>query len=342
MNSSTIVIGGGIAGMTAAGALSRLGIEVTLIEQEPGIGGHVNSWDRLFPTRRPATEVIGKLNIQLDSHIKMITGKCVMEIQRQEKGFNVILSDGKALHGESLVLATGYDLFDATRKEEYGYGIYDNVITSADLESWFKDKKPLLTRDGREPSRVAFIHCVGSRDEKVGNLYCSKVCCITGVKQAIEVKEAIPDCEVYSFYMDLRMFDRCFEELYFEAQQKYGVSFIRGRLSECSENPDHTLVVKTEDTLTGKPMKMVVDLVVLLVGFVPRIKNIRMLSELQLVTGSDGFLQPADEHTGDNLTRIPGLFVTGTVKGPMTIANAIADARATALQVFSYLNPARS
>ena len=89
-------------------------------------------------------------------------------------------------------------------------------------------------------------------------------------------------------------------------------------------------------------MKMVVDLVVLLVGFVPRIKNIRMLSELQLVTGSDGFLQPADEHTGDNLTRIPGLFVTGTVKGPMTIANAIADARATALQVFSYLNPARS
>lgn len=339
MNKSTIVVGGGITGMTAAGELSTLGIEVTLVEQEPQTGGHVACWDRLFPTRRPAEEVISFLQKQTDSKVKILSGKSVTDILHHDGLFTATLSDGTILHAESLVLATGYNLFDASRKEEYGYGIYDNVITSAELEDWFKSRQPVRTKNGRTPSRVAFIHCVGSRDEKVGNLYCSKVCCITGVKQAIEVKEALPECEVYSFYMDLRMYDRYFEELYFEAQQKYGISFIRGRLSECSENADHTLVVKTEDTLTGKPMKMIVDLVVLLVGFVPRSQNNQLFSNLKLITGNDGFLQPGDEHHGDNLTRIPGLYITGAVKGPVTIANAVADARATALQVFSFLHP---
>jgi len=341
MNKSTIVVGGGIAGMTAAGELSRLGVEVTLVEQEQITGGHAACWDRLFPTRRPAEEVISFLREQTDSKVNKFSGRSVTEILHHESMFTATLSDGTILHGESLVLATGYDLFDASRKEEYGYGIYDNVITSAELEGWFKNHQLVRTKNGRIPSRVAFIHCVGSRDEKVGNLYCSKVCCITGVKQAIEVKEALPACDVYSFYMDLRMFDRNFEELYFEAQKKYGITFIRGRLSECSENADHTLVVKTEDTLTGKPMKMIVDLVVLLVGFVPRSQNTQMLSKLKLITGNDGFLQPEDEHNGDNLTRIPGLFITGAVKGPVTIANAVADARATALQVYSFLHSNR-
>ena len=99
----------------------------------------------------------------------------------------------------SLLLTTGFDIFEAERKEEYGYGIYDNVITSVDLEQVFNSGKPLQTARGKTPKRIGFIHCVGSRDEKAGNLHCSKVCCVTAVKQAIEVKEMLPSCRSISF-----------------------------------------------------------------------------------------------------------------------------------------------
>jgi heterodisulfide reductase subunit A2 len=122
-------------------------------------------------------------------------------------------------------------VFDATKKEEYGYGIYDNVITSADLEKLFLDSKLLVNPLGKTPKKIGLVHCVGSRDEKVGNVYCSKVCCVTAVKQAIEIKERLPESDVYCFYMDLRMYGMHFEALYKEAQEKYAVNFIRGRLS---------------------------------------------------------------------------------------------------------------
>jgi heterodisulfide reductase subunit A len=137
--------------------------------------------------------------------------------------------------------------------------------------------------------------------------------------------------------MDLRMYDRNFEELYYEAQQKWGVNFIRGRLSECAENPDHSLILKAEDTLTGRPLKLTVDMVVLLVGFVPGAETRRIAQMVGLQAGADGFLLSADEHVQDNSTSVPGVFLAGAVKGPACIVNTIADARATALQVKKHL-----
>ena len=169
------------------------------------------------------------------------------------------------------------------------------------------------------PRRVAFVHCVGSRDEKVGNLYCSKVCCVTGVKQAIEIKEIWPETEVFNFYMDLRMFDRHFEEMYYEAQRDWGINFIRGRVSECAENADGSIVVKVEDTLTARPLKITVDLLVLLAGMVPSPGTASLAEMLGIATGDDRFLLPADEHTLANTTNTPGVFVAGAVKGPACI-----------------------
>jgi len=338
MNKRTLVIGGGVAGLTAASHLASLGVSVTLIEKEDHTGGHAAGWSHLFPTRRPAGEVISFLERGNSGKTEIITGKTVTSIGRNNGGFTASLSDLSTLQGDAVILATGFDLFDAARKEEYGYGIYENVITSAELESVFRSGEPVRTRNGKPPRKVAFIHCVGSRDEKVGNLYCSKVCCVTGVKQAIEIREKMPATEVFSFYMDLRMFDRFFEELYFEAQQKWGVSFIRGRLSECAENPDHSIVIKTEDTLTGRPLKMTVDLVVLLVGFTPRACN-RWLGTLPYLTkGVDGFITANDGHIDNNGSAVPGIYLAGTIKGPGGIAETIADARATALQVYEYLS----
>lgn len=254
-----------------------------------------------------------------------------------QSSFLIELQSGEKITCDAVLLATGFDLFDAGKKEEYGYGIYDNVITSADLELMFRSGKPITTAQGSVPKRIGFVHCVGSRDEKVGNLYCSKVCCVTGVKQAIEIKEQIPDAEVFGFYMDLRMYDRHFEEMYYEAQQKWDINFLRGRVSECAENQDHAVILKIEDTLTSRPLRMTVDLLVLLVGFVPKPETTRLATMLGIGVGEDCFLASLDEHTRFNHSAKPGVFITGTTKGTFTISNTIADAGEAAIQVHNYL-----
>lgn len=340
MNDQVAVIGAGVAGMSAARTLAELGIRVVLLEKEDNPGGHVRNWDRLFPIRRPAEEVIRNFT---GPHpmLRSVTGSKVTRITENGGGYSLETENGEKISAGSIILATGFRLFDAARKEEYGYGIYDNVITSAELEKILKSGQSLTTKNGRPPGRVAMIHCVGSRDEKVGNRYCSKVCCVTGVKQAMEIREMLPHCELFSFYMDLRMFDRHFEELYYEAQQKWGVNFIRGRLSECSENSDHSILIKTEDTLTGKPLKMNVDMVVLLIGFIPEPENAGFTGSLSLEQGDDGFLLPADCHLGNNLTKSPGVFLAGAVKGPTGITEAMADGKAAAIAARNYLQSAQ-
>jgi heterodisulfide reductase subunit A2 len=340
MSEKVIIIGGGLAGISAATALSQLGVSVTLLEKENQLGGHVKNWDRLFPTRRKSDEVLAYFNEHLGKNIDLHFRANIRSISRNG-GFTVTLENEVEIKGDALLIATGYELFDAFRKEEYGYDIYNQVITSAELEGLFRSgEKPLF--DGKAPRRIGIVHCVGSRDEKVGNLYCSKVCCVTGVKQAIELREIFPETEIFNFYMDLRMFDRHFEEMYFEAQKEYGINFIRGRVSECAENQDNSIVVKVEDTLTGRPLKITVDLLVLLVGMVPRPETRRIADMLGLPMGDDKFLLPTDEHTKANQTPVQGVFLSGTVKGPGCIAGTVADGRAVAVEIKSFLDHKRT
>ena len=153
----------------------------------------------------------------------------------------------------------------------------------------------------------------------------------------IEIREKLPDTEIFCFYMDLRMFGMRFEELYREAQEKCGVNFIRGRLSEASENQDGSLVVKVEDTLAGKPLKMAVDLLILLVGFVPSEGTKKIGKMLNIRLGDIGFVKSMDEHTKTNVCSVPGVFATGTCLAPRAISTTMADARAAASTVASYL-----
>ena len=337
MSNKILVIGGGIAGMEAAAELERMNYQVVLVEKEARLGGKLLDWDKLFPTKRLGNEVLEYLKKGISDKIDTHLNTSVVKVDKNDNIFDLILSDGTKHSVGSIVLTTGYDVFDASKKEEYGYGIYDNVITSAEMEKMFTSKKPITTANGKTPKRIAFIHCVGSRDEKVGNIYCSKVCCVTAVKQAIEIKEMMPDTEVFSFYMDLRMFGMRFEEMYKEAQEKHGVNFIRGRLSEASENPDASLVLKFEDTLLGKQMKMSVDMMVLMVGFVPAKGSNEMVRVLNLEVSDNGFVKAKDEHTKTNISSVPGIFMGGCVSAPRTIANTITDARAAVLKTHTYM-----
>ena len=340
MTGRVIIIGGGVAGMQTAITLDELGFKPVIIEKEASLGGKLCRWDRLFPTMTPAQEVLGDLLKRVEKTASEVrTSTTVSEIEEQGRG--VTLSDGSRLDAEAVVVASGFDIFPAERKEEYGYGLYDNVYTTVDVERMFREGGVRMA-DGREPKTVAFLHCVGSRDEKVNQRHCSRVCCITGVKQAIEVKQQIPGAEIFSFYMDMRMFGPGYEELYRQAQQQYNIHFVRGRISEASPTIDHRIHIKAEDTLIGRPLRMSVDMLILAVGMQAGSSNVAFGRNNHIDLYPSGFLRPLNQFSGNVRSSSPRLFYAGTVTAPKNIGESINEGIAAAYQVAQTLNAAKS
>jgi len=329
-----LIVGGGIAGMEAAKQLKALGLTPVIVEKSSALGGHVARWNCLFPDMTPARKVLSSYENDLKD-VEVLLETEIASINRLQKGYSVVLSNGCAMPCKAVIFATGFKLFDAGKKEEYGYGIYDHVITNRDLEAWFNTGSD--ERVPEKPSAIGFVHCVGSRDVKAGNTQCSKVCCITAIKQAIELKEKFPAAEIYCFYMDLRLFGKKYEDFYINAQRDYGIHFIRGRVSEVSETIDGRVLVKAEDTLVGKPVKVRLDLLVLMAGIVCNKENQGLLRAVQLPVDDDGFFRSRDNIASITQSDRDGIFFAGTCTGPKTIPETIAEARSAALNVYNYL-----
>ena len=334
MNGNIVIIGGGIAGMEAARALLALGHTPILIEKEKQLGGHVASWHKLFPDMSSAKDLVQRLRNEIVAANIFCDSK-VISLNRLAEGYILKLSNGVTVNASAILIASGFTLFDARRKEEYGYGVYDHVITNSDLEAWFSGGSD--ERIPSEPEAVGFVHCVGSRDLKACNGQCSKVCCTTAIKQAIELKERFPSAKIYCFYMDLRLFGKKYEDFYVNAQRDYGIQFIRGRVSEVSETLDSRLQVKAEDTLSGKPLKANLDLLVLMSGIV-RGDSIQDVSSMAgIETDSDGFLRSVDNEYSVIESNRPGIYFAGACTGPKTVPETVAEARSAALAIHSYL-----
>ena len=320
--------------MQCALTLSRQGIASTIIEKQSDMGGKLRNWHVLFPTFTPADDVLSTLRHKLSSaeNITIKTGCEATKITPQ----SVTLASGEELKCDAVVIATGFTLFDARIKEEYGYGIYDNVVTSADLEQMFNKGEVRLT-SGEAPRRIAILHCVGSRDEKVCQRHCSKVCCVTGVKQAIELKKLFPAADVFNFYMDIRMFGPGYEEMYREAQMNYNIHFVRGRISEVSPTINNRLQIKAEDTLTGRPLKLGVDMLVLLVGMRSNDMNATLEAESGLKCQPSGFMQPKDSFAGNVESNVEGIFYAGAVTAPKNVGESINEGTAAAMAAAEWL-----
>ena len=328
-----IIIGGGVAGMQTALRLSELGIEPLILEKEAEAGGKLRGWHALFPTFTPAEEVLSELRRRIrERNIEIRTQAAAREVAPT----SVTLSNGERLACDAVVVASGFTLFDAAIKEEYGYGLYDNVLTSADLERLFNEGR-VARADGSAPRRIAFLHCVGSRDEKVCQQHCSRVCCVTGVKQAMEMKRLYPEADVFNFYMDIRMFGPGYEEMYREAQQKYNVHFVRGRISEAAPTIDGRIQIKAEDTLTGRPLRMSVDMLVLLVGMRANDDNAALAAGAGLHRTPSGFLAPRDPFLGNIRSNVDGIFYAGTITAPKNVGETLNEATAAADAVAEYL-----
>ena len=237
----------------------------------------------------------------------------------------------------AIIVTTGFDLFDARMKEEYGFGLYDNVVTGLALERLLSASGPtgghvVRPSDGKIPKKVAFIQCVGSRDEKSGNLYCSRVCCMYATKEAQLLKEHVPGVDVTIYYMDIRAFGKAFEEFYQRAKNEFGIKYIKGRVAEVQENQvNNNLFIRTENVESGELIEDEVDMVILSTGLVPTATN-DFEKILPLKIGDDNFFVAANPQIDPVSTNIDGVFIAGVAGGPKDIPDSVAQASAAAMK----------
>jgi len=231
----------------------------------------------------------------------------------------------------TVINATGFDIFDATRRPELGYGVYPQVITTLEFERLASASGPTAGRislNGNLPKRVVFIQCVGSRDVGLGAPWCSRVCCMAVAKQAHLAHDRLPGAEITVFYIDVRAFGKGFEEFYDRVRHE-GVLYRKGLPSEVLRRGDH-LVVRAEDMLLGEMVEVEADLVVLAVGIAPRKDASQVAEMLHLRLDDSGFF--AEDHPKVRTVESsqPGIYLAGCCQGPKDIPDTVAHAKAAA------------
>ncbi|MDH4210618.1 MAG: CoB--CoM heterodisulfide reductase iron-sulfur subunit A family protein [candidate division WOR-3 bacterium] len=238
---------------------------------------------------------------------------------------------------DTIIVATGYDIFDAREKKVYNFGPSENIITALDMERMIvHEAEGSPIRDVGK--RIAFIQCVGSRDEQVGNEYCSRICCMYAAKLSQLMKRADPKRDVYVFYTDLRAYGKGFEE-YYKRAANTGVKFIRGRVAELYEDPmTKKVLLKAEDTLSRQIIESEFDLVVLSVGMQPSEGTKKVSEQLHLIKSPGGFIQEAHPKFRPVDTLTDGVFICGCAQGPKDIPDTVAQASAAAARAIRLMN----
>ncbi len=241
---------------------------------------------------------------------------------------------------KTVVIATGFNLFDPLRMPRYGFGQYRNVITSMQMERHLAPTRPFHTvlrpGDGKMPDRIAYVLCTGSRDSSVANPLCSQICCMYSIKQAQLLMGALPMADVTIYYIDIRAFGKGFNEFY-EQAQGMGVNFVKGKIGKITEKENGDLILRYEDVGTGKLQESEHDLVVLSVGVLPNQDSQHFFSGKNLQEDPYHFVKQVDPLLSPARTSIEGVFVAGTATGPMDIPDSILSAGAASAEAISYI-----
>ena len=341
-----LVIGGGPAGLEASRSVAELGGEVILIEKRERLGGTPDreNYAKLTHHWRDASEAMTELaaSVTENTNVQVKYQAEVKGISGGAGDFKVEIETGGAtesLQVGAVIIATGFQHFDPGRATQYyNYYSFPDVITLTDLEKMLKEHKVVRPSNGEAPKKIAFIQCVGSRDRQIGNEYCSKVCCGIASKQAIELREQLPDSRVMIFYIDMRMYGYWENEIYWPAQEKYKVNYVKGVISEVLRKGDQ-LLVRGEDTTMSRPMEVTMDLVVLSVGMEPSAGTRAIAQLLGIQQNKYGFIEAGGAGGIDPVaTSREGIFVAGAASGPADLDDSISQAGLAAARAVASLH----
>ncbi len=340
MPSDTVmIIGGGPAGLTAARAVGELGGRAVIVETRDRLGGMPDAanYAALTPDFRPAAEAMAEMVAAVEAlpGVTVRTSTRVTAREGDAGDFRLTCVSGEAIEvveAGAVIIATGFQHFDPGRETQmYGYYEYEDVLTLQDLEAQLKEHRVVVPSTGKAPDHLCFIQCVGSRDRRIGNTWCSKVCCGIASKEAIEVKRLVPSCKVFIFYIDMRMYGFWEDRIYWKAQEEHHVNYVRGIVTEIIQK-DGRLLVKGEDTTMGRPMEVSMDVVVLAVGMEPSRGTREVGPILGVAQEKHGFIEPTGGAFDTVSTSVPGIFVAGAAAGPKDLDDSISMAGAAAMR----------
>ena len=372
-----MVVGAGIAGLTAAWELSRQGVQVLLVEKGSFLGGNAIQYsckasDECLRCSACSVEKMLR-NVVESENISIYLGQEVAKVTKggafsvtlkpsaapsketpkavytedpvgcvAAKGYSKNNSEVKSIDAKSgqlnvdaMVLATGFVPFDAAVKSTYGHGRFPNVITGLEMEQ-IKRAYGSVVRpsDKKAPKSVAFIQCVGSRDERLGHLWCSQACCSYALRSAQSMKYRDPELAVTIFYMDIQNTNKDFNEFYEKCRTDF--RFIRNIPVDVYPEEGDQIRTRYVEESEGKPVDEKFDLLVLSVGIMPNTDNAGLAETFGIQRDTDGFFSGGDPARRVQTTA-PGVFVAGTAEGPKTIAASMAHAGQAAGEVIQFL-----
>ncbi len=356
------VVGGGIAGLKAANELTDFGIAVDLIEKNGFIGGHAAHYcckadeeclqcgaceaDRVIK----AASANRGIRYHISSEIERVSKEESFRIElRKSMGdaierpdsvyapANVAAADegaGAVVEADAVILSPGFRPFDAALKPTYGYGTFKNVINGLQLERTVKEHGDLLREsDGVLPQKIAFIQCVGSRDARLGNLWCSQVCCSYALRTARSICHKHPETEITIFYMDIQNINKDYRSFYDKCRER--LNFVRNIPVDLYPEEEDRVRAHYMDQ-NGQPVDETFDIVVLSVGITPGAENRSIAALFGLTPGEQGFLRGKGD--SDRIgTETAGVFLAGAAEGPKTIANSMSQAVQAAARTLNYL-----
>ena len=263
---------------------------------------------------------------------KVCPTRCIDFTQKTEEYFIAV---------KTVIIATGFNLFDPLKIPRYGYGLFKNVITSMEMERQLAPTRPFNTilrpGDGKVPDKLAYVLCTGSRDVTIGNPICSQICCMYSIKQAQLLMGALPMADVTIYYINIRSFGKGFEEFYDQAKGM-GVNFIKGKAGKITEKENGNLIIRYEDINENVVKEAEHDMVVLSVGVLANPDNASIFTGEELKLDQYSFVDQEDPLSSPARTSIKGVFVAGTASGPMDIPDSILSAGAESSEAISYLN----
>jgi len=335
MTKPVLVVGAGPAGLSAAYSLAQVGQRVVLVDKESKLGGApiLSGYAKLVPSGEWARDAIGGMvtRVEQSSAIAVKKGCRVEKFDGEPGSFVARLSDGSTVEASAAILCTGFTHFDSVNKPEWGFGTFPDVVTTTQVEQMLSSGKGIrCPSDGRKPQRVAILLCVGSRDRQIGREWCSKICCTVSCNIAMEIREELPDCHVYIYYMDIRTYGLYETNYYWKSQEEFKVKYIKARIAEVTSD-GHKLIVKGEDTLVKRPITIPFDMVVHAIGMDPNVDNKSLAGVFGVKLQEHGHIAKGHAYGSLGETSRPGVFVAGAATGPETIDDSIAQGRAAAM-----------
>ena len=347
---NVLVIGGGIAGMTAALELADAGNLVHIVEKDDHLGGNLARVDLTAPYLYSARDLITervtrimnnkKVKVHIKSKLTELTGfignfKAKIE---SLNGSPAIEHKQDEVEIGNVIVCTGYKEFDASRIVHYGYGKLPNVITSFELERMIRSGR-IETKDGKIPRYVAIIHCVGSRNKEF-HTYCSRVCCMTALKYAHEIKNANPDCYISDIYIDMHAFGKGHEDFYLQSSEAKTLFLMyekddRPVIRMAGPKDDCKMLIEVNEKLSGEHIEIPADLIVLMVGMEAREDSHEIARIVNISQDKDGWFIESHPKLEPVATTTDGIFIAGTCVAPKDIPDTVAQARAAAARILA-------